>query len=107
MFAEVVLSKVTRRLDKIFHYKVPAKLEEKVRVGAQVSIPFGNRQTVGYVIGLVPTSTVKGIKEIVAVTSEKPLFTEKQVELARWMSEYYCSFFAKALKSVMPPGGKI
>jgi len=107
MYAEVVLSKVTRHLDKIFHYKVPAKLEDKVQVGSQVLIPFGKRSAIGYVVGLIPKSTVKGIKEIASVTLEVPLFTEDQVKLAKWLSDYYCSFFATALKCVMPPGGQI
>lgn len=104
MYAEVILSKVTQRLDKIYHYSIPANLAGKVRTGIQVLIPFGKRKTTGYVVGLVEKSEVEGIKDIDEVVSEQPLFTEKQVELAKWISEYYCAFFSSALKLVIGPG---
>jgi primosomal protein N' (replication factor Y) len=102
MFAEVILSKATRDIDKIYHYKIPQNLE--VQIGSQVLIPFGRRMDIGYVVGLIEESSIKGIKEIIKVTSESPLFTEEQVKLARWMSHYYYSFFVTALRCVMAPG---
>jgi primosomal protein N' (replication factor Y) len=106
MFAEVILSKATPRLDKIYHYEIPEELKDVAQIGAQVEIPFGRRMAVGYIVGIVAESSVKGIKKIKAVTSTAPFFSEKQVELAKWISEYYCSFFISALRLVMPPGGK-
>jgi primosomal protein N' (replication factor Y) (superfamily II helicase) len=106
MFAEVILSKVTSKLDRIFHYAIPGELEKSVQIGSLVSIPFGRRQMTGYVVGLVEQSDVKGIKNLNSVISDLPLFSEKQVELAKWISNYYCSYFSSALKLMMPPGGK-
>jgi primosomal protein N' (replication factor Y) len=104
MYAEVILSKVSRGIDKIFHYSIPVELAGKVEVGHQVLIPFGKRREIGYVVGFVEKAEVKKVKDILKVTSEQPIFTEKQVELARWMADYYCSFFLTALRLVMPPG---
>lgn len=104
MFAEVVLSKVTRYLDKIFHYSIPEDLKDELQVGHQVLIPFGRRRDIGYVVGFVKEAEVKRVKDIIRITSESPIFSEKQVELAKWLSEYYCSFFITALRLVMPPG---
>lgn len=104
MFAEVILSKVSRNIDKIYHYKIPESLAQKAQIGAQVLIPFGRRREIGYIVGLLEKTTIKGIKEIVKVTSEYPLFTKEQVDLARWLADYYYSFFITALRMVMPPG---
>jgi len=49
-FAEVILSKVSRHIDKIYHYSIPEKLKNKVSIGSQVLIPFGTRKDIGYVI---------------------------------------------------------
>ncbi len=106
MFAEVVLSRVSRDIDRIYHYRIPKGLEAKAGVGSQVLIPFGRRREIGYIVGLLEKTEVKGIKEIIRVTSEYPLFTKEQVGLARWLSEYYYCFFITALRCVMPPGGK-
>jgi primosomal protein N' (replication factor Y) len=104
MFAEVILSKVSRNIDKIYHYKIPEGLEGKAQTGSQVLVPFGRRSEIGYIVGLLEKTTIKGIKEIVKVTSEYPLFTKKQVDLAKWLADYYYSFLITALRMVMPPG---
>lgn len=104
MFAEIVLGRVTPDLDKIYHYSIPDSLNGKADVGAQVLIPFGRSTTVGYIVGLIETSDVKGIKDIARVLSPHPLFSKGSVELARWMSYHYNSFFITALRTVMPPG---
>ncbi len=58
----------------------------------------------GYIVGFVETSDVKGIKDIESVLSPYPLFSRDTVKLAKWMAEYYNSFFMTALRTVMPPG---
>jgi len=106
MFAEVVLSRVSRGIDKIFHYSIPAELESRLKIGHQVLIPFGSRREIGYVVGFAQKAEVKKVKDILRITSERPVFTREQVELARWMADYYDSFFLTALRLVMPPGTK-
>ena len=103
-YAEVILSKVTRQLDKVYHYSIPENLKHKVDVGRQVLVPFGRRSEVGYVVGLLDKTEVKGIKDILQVISPHSLFNEEIVKLAKWLADYYCSFFITALRSVMPPG---
>ena len=105
MYAEIVLANATKRTNKIYHYSIPSNL--KVEIGSQVLIPFGHRKDIGYIIGLVEKTEVKGIKDIISVTSSESLFGQKQIELAKWLSDYYCSFFVAALKLVMPPEQKI
>jgi primosomal protein N' (replication factor Y) len=104
MFAEIVLAKASRGIDKIYHYSIPEALRPQLRVGHQVRVPFGFRSEIGYVVGLVEQAEVIKVKDIEAITSETPLFTEQSVELAKWLADYYESFFITALRLVMPPG---
>jgi len=106
MFAEVVLSKVSSEIDKIYHYAIPENLRGKIQVGHQVIVPFGRRQDVGYVVGFVKEAEVTRVKEIIKITSPCPLFGKEQVEFAKWLAYYYFSFFATALKLMLPPGQK-
>jgi primosomal protein N' (replication factor Y) len=104
MYAEIILAKATPGLDKIYHYSIPKDLEDKAHVGSQVLAPFGSAKRVGYIVGFVETSDVSGIRDIAEVLSPYPLFSRDSVELAKWMADYYNSFFITALKTVMPPG---
>ncbi len=104
MFAEVILARVSPNLDKVYHYSIPAEISDKLDIGCQVMVPFGKSKSVGYIVGFVETSEVKGIRDIEKILSPYPLFTRHSVELAKWISEYYNSFFITALRLVMPPG---
>ncbi|HTY13264.1 MAG TPA: primosomal protein N' [Candidatus Omnitrophota bacterium] len=106
MYAEIVLSRATPQLDRIYHYRVPEGFKDKLKVGYQVVIPFGRGMTVGYLIGFSEKADVHEslIKDIDAIKNEVPLFNGNSLALARWMSEHYGCFFISALRTVMPPG---
>jgi len=104
MYAEVALSRVAKYIDNIYHYSVPPSLKDKAKIGSQILIPFGSRKDIGYIVGFTEKTDVKKIKDIIDVTSEYPLFSKESVDLAKWLSEYYLSFFINALRAVMPPG---
>ncbi len=105
MYAHIILSAASQQIDKIFHYGIPENID--VQIGSQVSIPFGKGERVGYVVGFSEKAAGNfKIKDILEVLSDKPLFNEKQLKLAKWISEYYRSFQITALRLIMPPGTK-
>ena len=107
MYAHVILTTASQQIDKIFHYGIPNHLQDKTKIGSQVSIPFGKGQRVGYVVGFSEKAAGNfKIKDILEVLSPKPLFNEKQLELAKWIAKYYGSFQITALRLIMPPGTK-
>ncbi|MDD5483344.1 MAG: primosomal protein N' [Kiritimatiellae bacterium] len=89
-------------LDREFDYLVPDELVSVVRVGARVLVPFGNRVTRGYVIGLADRSEIKNLKAIAALVGGKPLLGDNILKLARWISDYYASAFEQAIRSLLP-----
>ena len=104
MYSEIILSQATPQLDRIYHYLIPKDL--KIQIGQQVLIPFGNRKTIGYVVGFAEKADVPAarLKEIISKVTETPLFRPAALKLAKWMAEYYNCFFISALRTVMPPG---
>lgn len=104
MLAEVVLTNITPKLDKIYHYEIPENL--KISVGSQVLIPFGSSKRSGYVVGLVEKSDVPNLKPIEGLLSPNPAFNEQTLKIAKWISEYYCSYFISALRLFLPPSVK-
>jgi len=98
MYAHVLLAKPARSTQKIFSYSVPDELKDKIQVGQQIMVPFGKRRDLGYVVGFSETAEVEKTKDILEIVSEEPLFDAKQLELAKWMAEYYCCFLMAAVK---------
>jgi len=106
LFAEVYVELKHRRLDRIFHYGIPPGLTDRIKVGARVVVPFGNKLHQGYVVNLVKRADVEKIKNIKELLDERPLFTPQDIELARWMADYYLCPFVAALECILPAGLK-
>ena len=51
-YADIIIDISHEAIDRTFQYKVPESLREQVRIGTQVSIPFGrgNHLRSGYVV---------------------------------------------------------
>jgi primosomal protein N' (replication factor Y) (superfamily II helicase) len=99
MIARVALEIALR---KEFDYLVPPELESEIEPGSRVKVPFGPRHILGCVTALLPASEQTNLKPILQVIGRKALVTPKVLELARWISGYYCCPFEIALKSVLP-----
>jgi len=106
IFADIILDISVKSLDKTFQYIVPSCLEDEVKTGSLVTVPFGNgnRQLKGYVINLTDTpkfdpaktKSITGIEKN-AVPAESHLLA-----LAGWIKENYGASMNDAIKAVMP-----
>lgn len=92
-------------INKSFTYTLPEG--EKVAVGCRVTVPFKNRKLLGGVIALrdQPPNEKYVLKEILAVVDEQPVFDERLLALAHWMSRIYICSLGEALMTMLP-GGK-
>jgi primosomal protein N' (replication factor Y) len=95
-------------LDKLLDYSVPAKLQALIRVGQRVKVPLGrgNRPAHGYVIDVHPTTAYPKIKPLLDIEDERVLLSPKMMELARWMSRYYCAPLGAAIDTMIPSAVK-
>ena len=95
-------------LDKLLDYAVPAKIAPFIRVGQRVRVPLGrnNRPAFGYVISLTDTSTYPKIKPLLNIDDERVLLAPPMMQLARWMSRYYCAPLGTVIDSVIPSAVK-
>lgn len=104
--AVVVINGSTREFDRQYHYMVPENLSGRVMPGVRVVVPFGGGNSLkeGYVYGLVGTSEFSGLKAIKKVLDEKPVLSEKMLELAAWMRDRYICTYSDAIKCMLPAG---
>jgi primosomal protein N' (replication factor Y) (superfamily II helicase) len=98
-FARVIIDRAIRReLD----YAIPETLAERVSVGARVRVPFRDKSALATVVTLLEDSSAKGIREIEAVIGEGATLSERLLELARWISAYYCCPIEAVMRSFLP-----
>ncbi len=92
-------------VEKLFTYRVPEALRDRIAPGARVQVPFGRRRVTGYVIATRPRvpAGVK-LREIWSLVDEEPLLTPALLDLARWMADYYVHPLGETLHAVLPAG---
>ncbi len=106
MYADIIVDISYEKLDRIFQYRIPEQLKEKVTVGSLVEIPFGmgNRVIQGYVVGFSRTTDYpeEKIKDIAGVSHGSRRIESDYIGLAAWMRETYGGTMNQALKTVIP-----
>lgn len=95
---------VRERLQRTFHYAVPAEWEERLRPGQLVQVPFGKGPAQGIVVALSDSSPVPETRYLTAILEEQPAVTPAQIALARWISQEYLVPLFAALQLMLPPG---
>jgi primosomal protein N' (replication factor Y) len=92
--------------EKEFDYIVPEHLAGQISEGTRVSIPFGKRHAVGYVVELKDRSAVKGLKEIAGLVDPEPILDAVLFKLVKWIADYYCSTVGAVIKAALPASAR-
>ena len=105
MFAEIIINSNAKALNKIFDYIVPKEIENTIRVGSRVFVPFGKgngKVEDGFVIKLKNKSEFAN-KEIIRIDEIESISVDK-IELSQLMAyKYFCNI-SDCIKLMIPPG---
>ena len=93
---------VDRTIHRELDYLVPETLSERVGVGSRVRVPFREKSALATVVAVLDHSKAEGIRPIEAVIGEAPILSEGLLELARWISTYYCCPIEAVMRSLLP-----
>lgn len=104
MYAEVIINSDAKALNRIFDYIVPNNMQNIIKIGARVFVPFGRGTKLadGFVIDLKDKSEFAN-KEIAKIEIENSL-TEENIVLAKLMARKYFCNISDCIKLMLPPG---
>ncbi|MFC1750649.1 primosomal protein N' [Pseudomonadota bacterium] len=100
MYAEIILPQKVGEDKETLTYSVPDDL--KVELGTVVEVPLINRKVKGVVYALTNKKPPFKTRNISGVVENAPHLATWQIELIKWMSEYYFSPFFRTLKTFLP-----
>lgn len=86
-------------LRQTFSYRVSG---EAPPPGTRVTVPFRNRQLVGWVVG--KGRKVPGLRDVLAVLEPEPSVAGELLELARWVADYYVAPLGTVMQAMLPVG---
>ena len=100
-FVELVFNLPVRRA---FTYLLPEATEGVI--GRRVSAPFGKRMLTGFAVGepAAPPDGVAELREVKRVIDSRPLFNDRVLSLAGWISRMYMCSLGEALSAMIPSG---
>ena len=94
-------------LDSTFTYSVPTQMEGRAERGRRVLVPFGrNKSYVGIIMKVHGTKPGFAVKDIKLVLDDAPIVTDAQLELWRWLADYYMAAPGDVLQAALPGGLK-
>jgi primosomal protein N' (replication factor Y) len=100
--AEVFVNLPAKRLNHSFTYLVPDELSH-VGPGWRVLVPFGRRKAEGFVVSVAEdAAAAEELKPLLGRVDDAPWFTEHMLAVAAWVSEYYLSTPAEAMRLFVP-----
>ncbi len=100
-YAEVAVNSPVAQC-RTFSYSIPPSIS--LTVGQAVWVPFGSKVLQGVVCWLSEHPEVEETKDIIGIIDPRPFLTPVQIQLARWISEYYLAPLFDALALMLPPG---
>jgi primosomal protein N' (replication factor Y) len=103
--AEVLLDLGARSADRRLLYRVPEALRPSILIGVRVLVPLGPGTAHGFVIASRPCDQAgpREIREILAVSTPTPLFSERLLGLAQWVADQTLSTLLEAVHCLVPP----
>lgn len=95
-----------KSVDKVFDYKVPLNLENKIKIGKRVEVPFGTRTLVGFILEIKETSEALNLKEIKSVIDEEVILTKELLELGKYLHKTTLASLISCYQVMLPKGYK-
>lgn len=103
MFCDVIVDVANKQINRVFEYKIPTFLEDVIEVGHRVSVPFGSRKVLGFVVDIHDSAKYPdGLKSVYDVLDIKPILGSEFISLAEYMVKRYYSFYITCLKQMIP-----
>ncbi|GAA0460847.1 primosomal protein N' [Alkalibacillus silvisoli] len=100
--AKVVVDVAVSAIDSLFDYEIPKQLQQVVKPGVRVIIPFGPRKVMGFVIEVTDFSHFDKLKKIDSVMDYEPVLTRELLDLSKWLQQETLCFRVSALQAMLP-----
>ena len=105
-YAEVILPLA---LPQNYTYLIPPEMVDAMAVGKRVVVQFGKRKLYTALVHSIHQQTPEGFnpKEILEVEDMAPIVSTYQLQLWRWMADYYLCTMGEVMTAALPAGLKL
>ena len=104
MYVSVLTQIGAKAVDQRFSYHVPKVLEDNIKVGVRVRVPFGNMILDGFIVDISDSCSYDNsrLKDIINVIDEKPVLNKEMLLLGRYMSDDLLASLSSCYQVMLP-----
>ena len=103
MIVGVLVEISAKAVDKVFEYNVPKELEESIKVGIRVLVPFGKMTLEGFVLEIKNEKTTSmELKSIIDVVDKDIVLNKELLELGKVMRNNTLSTLISCYQVMLP-----
>ena len=102
MIVGVLVEISNKSVDRIFDYKVPQELEEFIKVGIRVEVPFGYQKLEGFVLEIKENSSLDKLKEIIRVVDNDVVLNDELIKLGKKIQKDTLSTLISCYQVMLP-----
>lgn len=101
-FLEIAVN--VSQVSGVFHYHLPAELQDQVQIGHLVLVPFGTQTVQGVVLSSVAQPMVTQTRPVLDLVDDQVSLTWQQIALAKRMAADWLAPLAACINLMLPPG---
>ena len=88
---------------QVFTYRIPAKMQNSVKIGVRVKAPFHKRSVNGVVVGVSNTTDYKKrVRSIDSLVDNELVLDKYLWRLLEWVSDYYLTPLGQVAQTALP-----
>ncbi|WP_152656439.1 primosomal protein N' [Oceanobacillus sp. CFH 90083] len=100
--ASVIVDVPTSATNQTYDYLVPERYHEIITPGMRVTVPFGPRKIMGFVVQLKSESSLTKLKELHEVLDITPVLTEELLQLGKSVAKKTLSLYITVFQTMLP-----
>ncbi len=99
MWVEVILPLAA---PKAYTYSVPYMLQDDAKIGCRAEVVFGKNKKYAGIIKCFVSQPAFPTKDIISLIDQEPVVYQQQLDLWKWMSDYYMCREGEVMNAALP-----
>ncbi len=100
-YADIIFPTAVRQS---FTYSIPESLQDEIKKGIRVWVPFQRRKAIGLVVNIHSDDPDFNTRPVEKLLEEEPVLSDELLQLTEWIHRFYYCSWGEAVQAALPAG---
>ncbi|MCT4386793.1 primosomal protein N' [Leuconostoc pseudomesenteroides] len=103
-YAQIIVDVPTMQTDQPYTYVIPEEMIDQILPGMRVTVPFGRREVMGYVVGIRATTDLSEdqLRPLTTILDLSPVLNTELLSLSDYLADETFAFRISILQTMLP-----